>query len=309
MREKSTANVFRVMARHSWGHRRICIRCAALFVLVFCTGAIALALDPHKNIDQYGHEIWTSQNGLPGEAVYQILQTSDGYLWLRTSTGLVRFDGVRFVAVAPRVGSAVVEEPVKAIAKGVDGDLLVRTTTRTLICKDGVFADYRKPAPLPDGDIRVLFESQRHEVFLGSDDFIYLIEDSGAKMLRRGSGWSYDFLNNPDGSVWAAASSIITYDKGRVGSFELGPTGSTRAFLADGDKRIWLATASGLFEMDRDARVTRAAMRDFSTGMNALVRDRAGSLWIATDAAGIMRFAGGRTVSFQARDGLRDRRG
>ena len=251
MRERSTAKAVGRTVGRIWLLGRICVRTAALLALGFGTAATGLALDPTRNIDQYGHEVWTSQNGLPGEAVYQILQTSDGYLWLRTSTGLVRFDGVRFVAVAPRVGSAVVEEPVKAIAKGVDGDLLVRTTTRTLICKDGVFADYRKPAPLPDGDIRVLFESQRHEVFLGSDDFIYLIEDSGAKMLRRGSGWSYDFLNNPDGSVWAAASSIITYDKGRVGSFELGPMGSTRAFLADGDKRIWLATASGLFEIDR----------------------------------------------------------
>ena len=68
-------------------------------------------LDPRKQIGQYGHDSWTSQRGLPGEAVYQILQTKDGYLWIRTGSGLARFDGVRFVQMDAEIGS----EPVKAI--------------------------------------------------------------------------------------------------------------------------------------------------------------------------------------------------
>ena len=66
------------------------VRAATLVVTALCASSIAPALDPGKNIDQYGHDTWTSQNGLPREAVYQILQTRDGYLWLRTSAGLVR---------------------------------------------------------------------------------------------------------------------------------------------------------------------------------------------------------------------------
>ena len=75
---------------------------AALFASV-----TALALDPGRAINQYGHDAWSAQNGLPGEAVYQILQSSDGYLWLRTSAGLVRFDGVRFVLTEPVVDGLV----------------------------------------------------------------------------------------------------------------------------------------------------------------------------------------------------------
>jgi len=89
----------------------------ALYAAVL-TAAVALApvarlraLDPKKAIDQYGHESWTSQRGLPGEAVYQVLQTKDGYLWVRTGSGLARFDGVRFVSMDAEVG----DEPVKAV--------------------------------------------------------------------------------------------------------------------------------------------------------------------------------------------------
>src|ERR1017187_5761924 len=49
------------------------------------------------------------------------------------------------------------------------------------------------------------------------------------KMLRRGSGWTYGFLENPDGTIWAAASGVITYDRGRVGSFDLSPAGAGSA--------------------------------------------------------------------------------
>jgi ligand-binding sensor domain-containing protein len=135
-------------------------RTVALLFAGLWQATAALALDPDKHIDQYAHETWTAQDGLPGEAVYQILQSPDGYLWLRTSAGLVRFDGERFVLVDPVVGKEALNEPVKAICFSADGNLLIRTTSRTVIRRDGVFSDYRPPAPLPDGEIKTLFESR-----------------------------------------------------------------------------------------------------------------------------------------------------
>src|ERR1035438_5241210 len=102
-----------------------------LLVAILCAANLSFGLDRTKDIDQYGHENWNSQDGLPGEAVYQILQSLDGYLWIRTSAGLVRFDGVRFVLVEPRVGGRTLDEPIKAISLNPKGDLLVRSTGRS----------------------------------------------------------------------------------------------------------------------------------------------------------------------------------
>src|SRR5689334_3820515 len=41
-------------------------------------------------------QFYTTDNGLPSNAVLAILQSRDGYLWMTTRGGLVRFDGVRF---------------------------------------------------------------------------------------------------------------------------------------------------------------------------------------------------------------------
>lgn len=58
---------------------------------------------------QYQLDSWTTDQGLPQNSVQAILQTRDGYLWLTTFDGLVRFDGVRFTVFnrsnTPGIGS------------------------------------------------------------------------------------------------------------------------------------------------------------------------------------------------------------
>ncbi|MBI4903945.1 MAG: hypothetical protein HY820_09940 [Acidobacteria bacterium] len=45
---------------------------------------------------QYRFDSWTTENGLPQNSIWGIRQTRDGYLWMTTTSGLVRFDGIRF---------------------------------------------------------------------------------------------------------------------------------------------------------------------------------------------------------------------
>src|SRR5580765_4741046 len=62
---------------------------AALALVFLLTGSFARA--------QERFDSWTTENGLPQNSVADIVQTRDGYLWLATFGGLVRFDGIRFV--------------------------------------------------------------------------------------------------------------------------------------------------------------------------------------------------------------------
>ena len=60
----------------------------------------APALDPNRLASQYVREQWTTQAGFPGGAVNGIAQTADGYLWIGTDRGLIRFDGFNFRPVS-----------------------------------------------------------------------------------------------------------------------------------------------------------------------------------------------------------------
>jgi len=262
----------------------------ALYAAVL-TAAVALApvarlraLDPKKAIDQYGHESWTSQRGLPGEAVYQVLQTKDGYLWVRTGSGLARFDGVRFVSMDAEVG----DEPVKAVCMSADGDLLIRTVSRTMIYRDRRFADYLPPHPLPGGAIRVLFESSGHVVFVGADDFIYRLEKDGtATLLRDHTGWINSFLEDHRGKIWIAGSpSILQLCERHTqpGHRRVRQSLHGYCLYEDRQHRIWAATGDGLHRVDEQGTSLGPAQRGAPGLLTTLLEDAQGNLWAGTES-------------------------
>ncbi len=289
---------------------RTIVKACTLLVTLLCSAGLTRALDGDKNIDQYGQDTWTSQNGLPGEAVYQILQTPDGYLWLRTSAGLVRFDGVRFVLVDPVVAGKPTHETVGAMCLSAGGDLLVRTITRTLLYKNGAFSDYRPPAPLPDGAIRSLYETKEHDVLLGADDFIYLIQPGGLRMLLRGTGFVNNaFVRDEKGVVWIGGQSkIFNYKNGELSvSRGLQASGPDNALTEDHWHNLWLGTETGLYRINPDRHGMEAMARQAIHGeVNSLLEDHDGNLWVGTTASGLYRLKGGQIASFDSSDGLTD---
>jgi len=279
--------------------------CAGL-LLLSCGAAAAWGLDPARHIDQYGHDTWTGQDRLPGEAVYQILQSPDGYLWLRTSAGLVRFDGERFATIEPAVGGHAINEPVKAIAKSADGEILIRSISRTLVYRSGAFSDYRPAAALPDGDIRKIYETRKHELFLGSDNFIYLIGER-VKLIRNRTSWINDFLEDNRGTLWiAGVKSLYSYRQGQLSPYANTQSGAT-ALAEDRHGRLWVGSLKGLYVIEnRSPVLERVAAGQIRGEVNAVLSDRSGNLWVGTSAEGLLRLSDGVASGFTPQDGLTD---
>ena len=282
----------------------------SLLLLVFlCLPGVSQALDRNKNIDQYGHDSWNTQHGLPGEAVYEIAQSADGYLWLRTSAGLVRFDGVRFVLVNPFVAGQKVNEPVKAICIGADGDLLVRTVSRTLVYRNGVFSDYLPPAPLPDGDTRRIFETKDHELFIGSDAYIYRVQDNRIAVVRGSTSWADGFVQDHNGTVWMGTlSGLFTYRAGKLSENVVSPRGLPVVTLAqDRAHVLWVGGLGGLYRLAGDKPVLeRVAPGLISSLVGSILEDRQGNLWVATTGSGLFRNTAGTWSSVSTLDGMDD---
>ena len=84
------------------------------------------ALDPERDISQYLRDQWGSGQGFPGGPVHGITQGEDGYLWIATDRGLVRFDGLTFRLFAPLVTSADTGPTVLGVAPDPDGSVWAR---------------------------------------------------------------------------------------------------------------------------------------------------------------------------------------
>ena len=78
---------------------RVFWRLAVLIAILSCV-LPASALDPHRAVTQYGHDVWEDE--LPQSTVHSIIQSRDGYIWLGTYEGLVRFDGFQFTVFNSR---------------------------------------------------------------------------------------------------------------------------------------------------------------------------------------------------------------
>ncbi len=104
----------------------------ALILIIAATGPARL--DPHRSLSQAFHRVWQVPQGLPQPAVYALLQTEDGYLWLGTPAGLVRFDGIRFTTTANCAGLSpeklhirdLCEDHARHVWIATDGEGLIR---------------------------------------------------------------------------------------------------------------------------------------------------------------------------------------
>src|SRR5260370_13409175 len=83
----------------------------------------AQARDSNKPLTEYTHTVWTHKDGIPSAFIYSMAQTPDGYLWLATTDGLVRFDGVRFVHWRPKTGHTALLGVVRSLCAARDGSL------------------------------------------------------------------------------------------------------------------------------------------------------------------------------------------
>src|SRR5262249_38629732 len=102
----------------------------------------ARALDISHQISQYGHNIWRIQDGyLPGVPEV-ITQTTDGYIWIGTYSGLVRFDGVRFVPWVSEHGEQLPDYRIYALLGARDGSLWIGTPGGFARWKSGALTVY-----------------------------------------------------------------------------------------------------------------------------------------------------------------------
>ena len=74
--------------------RSVILRNMLLPCIMLAWPPCAFALDPSLDVSLYAHTTWKIREGFAKGAITSIAQTPDGYIWLGTNFGLLRFDGV-----------------------------------------------------------------------------------------------------------------------------------------------------------------------------------------------------------------------
>ena len=313
----------------------------ALLVVVCLLGcALAVAaLEPTTPLASYGRQSWGMENGLPQNTVQALAQTRDGYIWLGTEVGLVRFDGNSFAVFDKNSTPALPGADVRCLLETKDGALWIGTSEGLARWKDGTVAAFttKEGLPgngilalveLPDGKLWTKTESGDSE-FQGSrfvaanvDEFYLANRPSMRSMhaslsLRSAvqrSGLSNDQIDYAqillDGAIAVASKSILAIPHGDIVTerFSVGrelPGSRIQALTADHEGSLWIGTNSGL------ARWTNGKLQRFSitdalstASVLSLMEDHEGNLWVGTETGGLHILRDQRFRSLGKREGL-----
>ncbi|MGA9861144.1 MAG: two-component regulator propeller domain-containing protein [Terriglobales bacterium] len=290
---------------------------------VSCT-APAGALDPNRQISQYAHTAWRIQDGFFSGTPQAITQTKDGYLWIGTEAGLVRFDGVRFVPWTAPEGKQLPSTRIHSLLGASDGSLWIGTpgglanwNHLELVNISGSPAFIETIVQDPGGTVWVTRSKVR-------DDAGPLCEVTGGALRCHGAGEGISFayaqplFRDALGNMWMGSSLGLcrwkpgeskTYiDKALKQAKGLAGVG---AILAGDDVSV-------LVGMKRSGRglglqqLWEGNWKDYVLpGMDgtqlevaAMLKDRDGGLWIGTGNHGIYRVHDGKADHFSGADGL-----
>jgi signal transduction histidine kinase/ligand-binding sensor domain-containing protein/DNA-binding response OmpR family regulator len=289
---------------------------AALLIALTCQPA--LAAGPVKAITQYNQRNWQAEAGLPQHSVLAIAQTSNGYLWLGTQEGLVRFDGGRFVVFDKSNTPAIKQNAVYALAATGDGSLWAGTGGGLLQYKNGAFTRYGKAEGLVDENIQSLLEARDGTLWIGTNGSgVMAYKDgrfsapAGQRSLSQGRVQSIS--EGRDGTLW-----IATNGGASMGLYRLRGNTTTRYTTADGlssDRvnavvedsagTLWVGTAEGLDRL-QGSRFVRFRDRNGSvdTPVRALLESQTGELWVGTETDGLHRIVGDQVSQYRRENGL-----
>jgi len=253
-------------------------------------------------LTQYALDHWDDRAGLPQNSVQALAQSRDGYLWLGTQAGVVRFDGVRFTTYGRDASPTLSHPYIWALAGDAEGGVWIGTEETGLVhMRGGRFTAYRRAQGLPDEWVGALHQDRRGTLWIGT-------MKGGVARMRGGriepvdsalvpSRSIYAVAEDAEGAVWIAGNRGLTrVDGARARTFgeaELGGRMALSVIPAAGGG-VWVGTPKSVVRLVSERVAERHDAGDgLRGGARQLAQDADGSLWIG-GPGGLARLVDGR---------------
>lgn len=255
----------------------------------------------------YVSRIWRTQEGLPENRIWAIAQTPDGYLWVGTSSGLARFDGVRFVVYARFNTPSMTDDNIRALAVAGDGSLWVATDGGGLLhYQNGRFQSFGPKEGLTNEFVGAVLADRAGDVWAGTNRGLF--RRHGERFERVDEGLQlpniafFGLREARDGRVFAGGpAGLFFFEDGKLRRYN-----DEEVFHLETakDGSVWLGTSHGLRiagNMPGDSN------RSYPKSMiGALLEDHAGNMWLGTEGDGLYLLRNQQQTVFRAPASLPD---
>ena len=250
----------------------------------------------HVASAQYRVDSWTTEQGLPQNSVHAIVQTKDGYLWLGTFGGLVRFDGLAFTVIAGGADSRFLSNRIRSIHEGRSGALWVGTERGGLSrFANGSVTTYTRQHGLPTDNIRYVYEDRIGRVWIATGSGLVRFENGQFTTYSTKNGFPSDaiwrIVEDPSGTLLiATGEGLVTFRDGQF-VLAIGPAQGLRdpfvrsvVVSRDGGWWLGLGRAGLAYVVGQEVTLYTREQGLPSNNVRDLFEDHTGALWVATDA-------------------------
>ena len=285
----------------------------ALAWLLWAWAGCAVALDPALDISQYAHTAWRIRDGFAKGSIRAIAQTPDGYLWLGTDFGLLRFDGVQAVPWQPPAGQPLPDQGVQTLAAARDGTLWIGTRRGLATWNGHQLITY----PRFDGFyIAGILQDREGTIWVAARKalvaaLVCTIRAATAECQGADGTfgtWTGALYEDSRAALWLAS------DKGmwrlrpgppKLFSIPGGVTGSFSPLVEDATGAMLVAGYRKILRLEHD-KLETWPLPTMGQGLDIdnLVRDRDGAIWIGTLGAGLLHAHDHQVDAFTQADGL-----
>lgn len=274
------------------------------------------ALDPALAITQYVHTVWQSEAGLPENSVLSIAQTPDGYIWLGTEEGLVRFDGLRFTTYTKSSTPGLRSNEILSLLVDHERTLWIGTRDGGLSClRDGEFKAIGLPGRLSNSSILALHQDAYGSLWIGTDgDGLVQFQNGKFHVFTKKDGLADDSVfslaSDAQGNIWIGThNGLSRFTQGKFTTLDfkdrLGGN-FIRCVYVDRSGIVWIGSNGGGLGRLSPYNLRRYTQKDGLTDdtVSAIYEDSAGTLWIGTLNGGLDRLSRGQFSHFTAKDGF-----
>src|SRR5215813_4547828 len=292
--------------------RHLVVLGMVLLALLLAVCLCALGLDPRLDVSQYAHTSWKVREGFTKGTITSIAQTPDGYLWLGTEFGLVRFDGVRNVPWQPPHGQHLASSYIFSLLAGRDGTLWIGTWNGLASWEDGKLTHYPELAGLY---IFAIVEDHEGTIWASGTSptlgKLCAIQHGNVQCFGEGSlgRGAFNLYVDSKGNLWAGVKDGLW--RWRPGSPKFYPLGAEpngiQGLSEDTEGTLlvgWKGGAQRFIDGKTVAYTLPPTVHGFQ--IHRMLRDRDGGLWIGTTLQGLAHIHQGRADGFTQADGLSD---
>jgi PAS domain S-box-containing protein len=219
-------------------------------------GVITQRAAAHAQVLQgYHHTAWTIENGL--SAISAVQQAPNGFLWLTTSTGIYRFDGLRFESVDEVTNRQVHSADIVTVFPSSSGDVWLTTRTQGLLrWKDNRVTNYPDRRCTPAQGLDGIVEDRDGSLWIAGSAGLFRLKNGNCEQIHNDpafpGGFPLAILMDRAGTLWVTwptgALYFLKFGEHKFKRYSSGDgVGSEYAFLKQApDNSIWLSNARGL---------------------------------------------------------------